>query len=254
MMLIRSLAYNVWFILLTSILAPGGMIAAALGWRPALVYGRFWARLLLGGLRVLCGVRVEVSGAENLPDGPALIASMHQSAFDTLVWFGLVPGVSYVVKRELARIPIFGRVFAMSGMIVVDRDGGAASIRALQKDARQAVADRRQIVIFPEGTRTDPGSPIVLQPGIAAIARQTGLPVIPVATDSGICWGRRSFRKSPGIIHIVILPPLAAGLRREELLIQLRQALEAGAAAIAAVDKSVGQPSTGLPDHARLIQ
>jgi len=253
-MLLRSLAYNAWFIAVTSILAPGGMVAAALGWRPALVYGRFWSRLLLGGLRVLCGVRIEVSGAENLPEGPALIASMHQSAFDTLVWFGLVPAVSYVVKRELARIPIFGRVFAMSGMIVVDREGGAASIRALQKDARRAVADRRQIVIFPEGTRTDPGSPIVLQPGIAAIARQTGLPVIPVATDSGVCWGRRSFRKCPGTIHVAILPPLAAGLRREELLTQLKHALEAGAATLAAVDKSVGRPSAGLPDHARLTQ
>ena len=251
-MLLRSLAYNLWFIVLTSLMAPGGMVAAALGWRPAIAYGQLWARLLLGGLRVLCGVRVQVTGAENLPEGAALIASMHQSAFDTLVWFGLVPAVSYVVKRELARIPIFGRVFAMSGMIVVDRDGGAASIRALQKDSRQAAANRRQIVIFPEGTRTDPGSPIVLQPGIAAIARQTGLPVIPVATDSGLRWGRRSFRKVSGTIHILILPALPAGLRREELLTQLRQSLEAGAATLAAVDKSVGRPSPELPDHPRL--
>ena len=92
------------------------------------------------------------------------------------------------------------------------------------------MADRRQIVIFPEGARWIPVRPIILQPGVAAIARQTGLPVIPVATDSGICWGRRSFRKSPGTIHILILPrsPPACGGRS---LIQLRQALEAGAAA-----------------------
>ena len=110
MMLIRSLAYNVWFILITSILAPGGMLAAAIGWRPALAYGRFWAKLLLGGLRVLCGVRLEVSGAENLPDGPALIAS---DAPIRLRHAGLVRTGSWsadVVKQELARIPIFGRV------------------------------------------------------------------------------------------------------------------------------------------------
>lgn len=232
MMWLRSLAYNIWFTILTALMAPAGMLAAAIGWRPAIAYGRLWARLLLGGLRVLCGVRVQVSGLENLPPGPALIASMHQSAFDTLVWFNIVPAVSYVVKRELARIPVFGRVFAMSGMIVVDRDGGAAAIRALQTDARRAVADRRQIVIFPEGTRSEPGSPIVLQPGIAAIARQTGLPVIPVATDSGRRWGRRAFRKSAGVIHVRILPPLAPGLRREELMARLREALEQGAAAL----------------------
>ncbi len=234
---LRSLAYNIWFIIVTVLMAPGSLVAAGLGWRPAVAYGRLWARLLLAGLRVLCGVRVKVTGTENLPPGPALIASMHQSAFDTLVWFGIVPRPSYVVKRELSRIPVFGRLFAMSGMLVVDRDGGAAAIRALQKDARKAVADARQIVIFPEGTRAEPGAAIVLQPGIAALARQTGLPVIPVATDSGRCWSRRAFRKTAGTIHIAILPPLAAGLRREVLMEQLRTALEDGAAALAAVTR-----------------
>ena len=96
-------------------------------------------------------------------------------------------------------------------MIAVDRSGGARAMRGLMRDAARAVAERRQIVIFPEGTRAEPGAVLPLQPGIAALAASTGLPVIPVVTDSGRCWGRRAFRKYPGVIHIVLLPPIPCG-------------------------------------------
>jgi 1-acyl-sn-glycerol-3-phosphate acyltransferase len=93
------------------------------------------------------------------------------------------------------------------------------------RDAEDAARAGRQIVIFPEGTRAEPGAVLPLQPGVAALAAQTGLPVIPVVTDSGLHWGRRSFRKQPGTIRIVIRPPLPAGLRRDELMRRLREEL-----------------------------
>jgi 1-acyl-sn-glycerol-3-phosphate acyltransferase len=182
---------------------------------------RLWARILCGAVRIICGIRFEVSGRAYLPSGAALIASRHQSAFDTVVWLTLVPHCCYVLKRELLGIPLFGPLTQVTGMIAVDRSAGASAIRALLKEADRAVREGRQIVIFPEGTRSEPRQMLPLQPGIAALAARTGLPVIPVATDSGRFWGRRAFRKRPGTIRIIIRPPLPAGLPRDELMRRL---------------------------------
>ena len=207
---VRSLVFNLWFFGLTAVLSILGM--ALLVAAPGRVEGlaRFWARSVLGGLRTICGIRVEVRGREHLPaEGPALLASRHQSAFDTLVWLAILPRCSYVLKRELLRIPLFGRLIRPAGQIPVDRAGGAVALRGLAREAEAAAAAGRQIVIFPEGTRADPGVVLPLQPGIAAIAARTGLAVIPVVTDSGRVWGRRAFLKRPGVIHIRLLAPLA---------------------------------------------
>jgi 1-acyl-sn-glycerol-3-phosphate acyltransferase len=200
-----------------------------------------WARLVVGGARVICGIRLEVSGREWLPTGgAALIASLHQSAFDTVVWLTLLPRCCYVLKRELARIPMFGLLIRKCGMIAVDRAAGAMSMRHLLREADRAVREERQIVIFPEGTRGAPGQPLPLQPGIAAIASRTRLPVIPVITDSGLLWGRRAFHKYPGVIHIEIRPPLQAGTPRETLMRQLDSVFRSGITpAPASVDKFV---------------
>lgn len=238
MILLRSVLFNVWFYGITLVLAMAGTLlrpfsraAPAPDW--AMAVARTWARLVLGGLKPLCRADWVVSGQENLPSqGPALIASMHQSAFDTMVWLLLVPRPCYVLKRELMRLPVFGLMCRLTGMIAVDRGAGAAAIRSLLRGADRAVREERQIVIFPEGTRMPPGRLGTLHPGIAALAVRTGLPVIPVATDSGRCWGRRAFRKRPGVIHVAIGAPIPAGLSREELMIRLQAAFVAGDAAL----------------------
>ncbi len=150
-----------------------------------------------------------------------------------MVWLLLVPRACYVVKRELLHVPIFGPACKRTGMIMVDRDAGGAAIRTLLREADRALAEQRQIVIFPEGTRVTPGAHLPLQPGVAAMASRTGLPLIPVATDSGYCWGRRAFRKRPGVIHIAIGTPLPAGMKREELMQRLEHALAEGQVGIA---------------------
>lgn len=170
-----------------------------------------------------------------------LIASAHQSAFDTFVWLVLVPRCCYVLKQELLRIPLFGPLVQSTGMISVDRTGGASAMRGLLREAERAVREERQIVIFPEGTRAEPGTLLPLQPGVAALAARTGLPVVPVVTDSGLCWGRRAFRKRPGTIHIRLLEPIPAGIRREELMQRLDSALRSRVLpSIEPVDNSVG--------------
>ena len=152
----------------------------------------------------------------------------HQSAFDTFVWLTLLPRCCYVFKDELLRIPLFGSLVKRSGMIGVDRRAGGTAIRSLLRQADQAVRNQRQIVIFPEGTRSEPGNPGALQSGVAALASHLGLPVIPVSTNSGQCWGRRAFHKMPGTIRIFIGPPIDPKSSRKRLM----QALLDGLAAI----------------------
>lgn len=246
MILLRSLAFNLWLYGATLVLSLRYGLAGpdAASSRRA---GQAWARAVLGGLRVICRIDFVVTGAEHLPrGGAALIAPMHQSAFDTAVWVQLVPEFVYVLKKELTWIPLFGRMLGLAGMIAVDRRAGAAAIRGLMRGADAAVAAGRQIVIFPEGTRVAPGVRVKLQPGVAALAARTGLPVIPVVTDSGHFWGRRAFLKRPGTIRVAVLPPLPAGLGREDLMRRLDETFAAGYAALrgnSLVDNSVGTPA-----------
>lgn len=231
MTLLRSALFNAWFFLVTFlVLTTVGWVVVLLAPARAHRLARIWAGTVLAGLP-LCGIRVQVDGLEYLPDeGPALLASQHQSAFDTLIWLHLAPRCSYVMKQELARIPVFGALNRASGMILVDRAGGAAALRKMLAEVSAALARGRQVVIFPEGTRVAPGQEVELQPGVVAIATRSIVPVIPVATDSGLCWGKRAFRKRAGIIHVRLLPPLPTGLSRETMLRRLRESWHEGAA------------------------
>jgi 1-acyl-sn-glycerol-3-phosphate acyltransferase len=242
MSLLRSTLFNVFFFTTTSVLTLFGTVVRFTVPHRTLDVARLWARVVVGGLRVICGIRLQVFGQERLRGGGAmLIASTHQSAFDTIVWLVLVPRCCYVLKQELLRIPLFGPLAQSTGMIAVDRSAGASAMRGLLRQAEQAVRKQRQIVIFPEGTRAEPGALLPLQPGVAALAARTGLPVIPVVTDSGFCWGRRAFRKRPGTIHIRLLEPIPAGSRREELMQRLDSALRSGVLpSNEPVDNSVG--------------
>jgi 1-acyl-sn-glycerol-3-phosphate acyltransferase len=226
MTLLRSTLFNLYFFLLSFVLTvtlatPVRLLAP----HRVLDVAMLWARLAVAGLRVICGIHLSVHGLERLGPGPALIVSTHQSAFDTFVWLTLVPRCCYVLKQELLRIPLFGPLMPLAGMIAVDRRGGASAMRHLLREGERAVREERQIVIFPEGTRAAPGQQLPLQPGAAALAARTRLPVIPVVTDSGRCWGRRAFQKQPGTINIWLLDPLSPEAGREQIKRCLEQVL-----------------------------
>jgi 1-acyl-sn-glycerol-3-phosphate acyltransferase len=218
MTLLRSALFNIVFFSLTFVLTLAAAVATWVAPNRVLPVAALWSRAVVRSLRIICGIHLEVTGLDRLPDGPALLASHHESALDTIVWLSLLPRPCYVLKQELLRIPFWGRLIRSTRMIAVDRDGGATTMRRLLRAADGAVAAGQQIVIFPEGTRAPAGTLLPLQPGIAALAARTGLPVYPVATNSGTCWGRRAFNKPPGTIRIIVRPPLAAGLRREALM------------------------------------
>jgi 1-acyl-sn-glycerol-3-phosphate acyltransferase len=239
MTLLRSALFNAFFFSVTFLitLVPATVVRLV---APAHVLGvaRLWARIMLWAARTICGIRLQVIGSEQLEgDRPMLIASNHQSAFDTMVWLTLLPRCCYVLKQELLRIPLFGPLLPLSGMIAVDRTGGSAALRHLLRAGERALSERRQIVIFPEGTRGAPGSGLPLQPGVAALASRIHLPVVPAVTDSGLCWGRRAFNKRAGTIHIRIMEPVPSGTPRAELMRHLGLALRQQACT---VENSVG--------------
>lgn len=221
---IRAAAFAAYFYTVTAILALTGVPVRLFAPRAALPLAQLWVRIVLAGLRPICGISIEVTGAQHLPaTGSVLIASQHQSEFDTLIWMVLLARPSYVMKQELLRIPLFGPLLIPAGMIPVDRGAGAAAMRDLLKATGRAVQDGRQIVIFPEGTRVPAGERLVLQPGITALSARLRLPVLPVATDSGRRWPRHLLGKSAGPIHIAIGAPIPAGTPRAEMLTKIEQ-------------------------------
>jgi 1-acyl-sn-glycerol-3-phosphate acyltransferase len=222
MIMLRSAVFNLFFFLVTFVLTLLGTVLSWFAPESALPVAALWARIMVAAVRIICGIRLQVTGLEHISPGAALIASRHQSAFDTFVWMTLLPRCCYVLKQELLRIPLFGRLLIGARMIAVDRHGGGTAMRMLLREGDRAVREARQIVIFPEGTRSGPGRVLDLQPGVAALAARTKLPVIPVATDSGRYWGRRAFRKEPGVIRIVISAPISAETGRQEMMRRLR--------------------------------
>jgi 1-acyl-sn-glycerol-3-phosphate acyltransferase len=245
MILLRSLLFNACFFAATIGFGLAALPLLAMRRERVRDMIRLWARTVVWLLRVICGARVEVSGLEHIPPGAAVLAAKHQSAFDTIVWLSLLPDAAYVLKKELLAIPLYGWHARKAGMIPVDRAGGGPALKAMLRAAQAALAAGRQVVIFPEGTRTAPGQRVPYQPGVVAIAGATDAPVIPVATDSGRIWGRRAFHKRPGVIRISVLPPLPAGLGRGPLLAALEAAIETESERLlglaAPVDKSVGR-------------
>lgn len=190
---------------------------------------RWWAhgwcrchRLLA---RWILGIRSKVEGAP--PESAALVAVKHQSMFETMEMVLLLDTPAVVLKRELADIPLWGWVVRRYGVIPVDRSGGAAALRRMMRAAEAAVAEGRPILIFPEGTRAPVGTAPPLQPGFAGLYRALGLPILPVAVNSGRLWPPNRFVKRPGIVTFRFAEPVAPGLKRGEMEMTVRAAINA---------------------------
>ena len=231
---LRSASFNVgWYAGSAAIAVLGAPILLLPRWA-VVAWSRLWIRFVLGWLSLTCGLTHRVTGLENLPAGPAIIASKHQSSWETMSYTLLFDDAAIVLKRELLFIPIVGWAMARAGNIAVERGEGARALRGLLRQARAKVAEGRSILIFPEGTRVAVGDERPYQVGTAALYRQLGVPVVPVALNSGLFWGRRKFIKWPGVIDVEILPPIAPGLGREEFMAKLRQSIEGATAKLVA--------------------
>ena len=226
MTLLRSLLFNVTFYAWTLLLGVVALPMVAAPRRSVMGFGRWWSGSVLWLARVIAGIDYEFRGSHNLRRGAVIIAMKHQSAWDTLAAPVLIDDPAIVVKRELLWIPFYGWYARRAGMIAIDRGAGATALKSMVLRARGVVAQGRPIVIFPEGTRTAVGARRDYQPGVAALYAQLGLPVVPVAVTSGLCWPRRSFLKRPGRILVEALPAVPPGLDRRQFLSDLQSRIE----------------------------
>ena len=189
-------------------------------------------------LRVIAGTKLDVRGLEHLPIGAALIASKHQSAWDT---FGLIPLLhdpALVMKAELGRIPLYGWFARKFGMILIPREKRAAALKQLLRDAKQRAADGRHILIFPEGSRQAPGAPPDYKSGVAALYEALDVPCVPIALNTGVFWPRRSFIRRPGRMIVEFLPPIPAELPRQAFMQTLQDRIETATARLVAEAES----------------
>jgi 1-acyl-sn-glycerol-3-phosphate acyltransferase len=219
----RSFLFDVFIVLLTTVMGVI-LLPALLDRRAARTATRIWAKIVLAGLALICGIRHRIYGAENIPPGRAIVASNHQSMWETIVLLAILPRPAIVFKRELERIPIYGWWARRTG-VPVDRNAGAKALRMLRRAAERHMARGDQIVVFPEGTRGPPGSLGPLQPGIAGMYLVADAPTTPVVHNSGEFWRHPSGLKEPGTISIRFLPAIPPHLPRRAFMPALDAAL-----------------------------
>lgn len=175
---------------------------------------RWWTHLALGAMAIIAGVTYRIEGRENIPAGGALIVSNHQSLWETIVLNILLSHPVVILKKELLRIPVYGWWALRAGNIAIDRKGGAKELRRIRETAAARIESGAQIVVFPEGTRVDPGETAPYQPGVAGIYLAAGAPCVPIAHDSGRFWRKLGGALNPGVITLRILEPIPPGLDR----------------------------------------
>ncbi|CAA7614135.1 1-acyl-sn-glycerol-3-phosphate acyltransferase [Candidatus Terasakiella magnetica] len=221
----------IWTFALSVLYLPLLILPKRILMRPAV---QLWLAGVQSMLRSLCGLDYEVRGAENLPDGAAVIASKHQSAFETFIFHLIFNDPAFILKRELLWIPFFGWYLGKSGVIAIDRSAGTKALKAMLKGAEQAVAEGRPVVIFPEGTRAAPGAKLPYHSGVAMLYGGLKIPVIPIALNSGLFWRRRGFLKKAGTITIQVLPAIAPGMDRKAFMAELETRIETATDALVA--------------------
>lgn len=222
---IRSLLYAILFYPMTFLWCVGGMFAALFGRRPTIAIVLSWVDINHALVRHILNIDFRIEGA--IPTGPHLIAVKHQSMLETLEMVRLSHHLPVIViKRELADLPLFGRMTRRYGVIPVERSAGAKALRALVEEGKQAVATGRPVIIYPEGTRVRVGETPELRSGFAALYRALGLPVVPVAVDSGRLWGRGFVHRS-GTVTFRVGETLPPGLKRDEIEVKVHAAINA---------------------------
>ena len=187
-------------------------------------------RIWTGGIavlaRIIAGISSRIEGREHVPPGACIIAAQHQSSFETYHLFTALSHPVFILKRELTWIPIIGWYMTRAGFVSIDRSAGAGAMRKMLREAQTALAVGHQVVVFPEGTRVLAGEGRAYRPGIAAMYAQCNVPVIPMALNTGLFWGKTRILKVPGEIVFRFLPALPVGLEKDAMLTTLRERLE----------------------------
>jgi 1-acyl-sn-glycerol-3-phosphate acyltransferase len=228
--ILRSVIFNVLFYLTLVGYLLAAMPALLLPHRYMFAIARAWARTNLWLLRVICGIKADFRGLEKIPRGGYIMASKHQSMWETFALLPYVEEPTFILKRELMWIPLFGWCLWKAQMIPVDRGARGPALAAMTERAKIEVRRGRQIIIFPEGTRRPPGAEPQYKFGVAHLYAETGVPCVPVALNSGLFWPRRSFRRFPGTVVVQVCEPMAPGLDKSDFIARLQETIETASA------------------------
>ena len=223
---LRSLVYNVLFYCLLIVLLIAAIPTFVMRRSAIITVARFWSRRSTWLLRVVCNVKVEFRGVEKIPKGPLVVASKHQSMWETFALLQVLDQPLYILKRELTRIPFFGWYLIKAGMISVDRSAGGRALLKMVRQASEEVRNGRQLIIFPEGTRRPVGALPDYKPGVAQLYASCRTNCLPVALNSGLFWPRRTFMRYPGTLVVEFLDILPPGLPRDEFLTRISTVIE----------------------------
>ena len=234
MLVLRSAIFQVAFYLVTTLYTLSTLPFYLMPPRAMVGVAQAWGRTVIWLLRLICGIRLELRGRENIPPGALLVASKHQSAWETVALMSFFDYPTFVLKRELIWIPIFGWCLLKAGMIPLDRASGKGALAGVIARVRAALAERRQVIVFPEGTRRPVGAEPDYKLGLVQIYQASDAPCLPVALNSGMFWPRRSFLRHPGTLIVEFLPPIPAGLPRSTFFRRLQAELEAATARLVA--------------------
>ncbi|CTQ57069.1 1-acyl-sn-glycerol-3-phosphate acyltransferase [Roseibium album] len=226
MLLLRSTLFQVLFYSVTFVLmvlfAPVMLLPRKWGWWIVPT----WSKVLQLLMRLTVGLKVEVRGRENLPEGGCIAAMKHQSAWETVSLIPLFSSPTFILKRELRWIPIFGWYTAKFKQIPINRGKRTLALAAMMEAAKEAIAERRQILIFPEGTRRPAGVEPKYKYGIAHLYKDLQCPVVPIAHNAGVYWPRASWKVYPGTVIVEILPPIEAGLPADQFHQKMVEVIE----------------------------
>jgi 1-acyl-sn-glycerol-3-phosphate acyltransferase len=234
LLILRSVVFNVLFYLNLLVQLIGALPTLLLPRMAIVKVATFWGRTNNWLLRVICGVTIEYRGLEKIPEGPLLVASKHESLWETFALLGLFSDPAFILKRELQWIPFFGWYAWKAAMIPVDRGRGGQALAEMTERARAELVRGRQIVIFPEGTRRPPGAEPKYKYGIAHLYAETGRSCLPIALNSGLFWPRRSFLRYPGTIVVEVLDAIPPGLDKPAFAARLQQDIETATARLVA--------------------
>jgi len=236
--LVRSLIFNALFYLNTLFWLLVALPTFFMPYRAVLEVAKTWGRVNLILLRV-AGVKFELRGSEKIPAGPLIVASKHQSTWETTALMPLFDNPLFILKRELEWIPLFGWLLIKGRMVPVDRSGGSQALAKMTERARAEIAEGRQLIIFPEGTRRPAGAEPRYKYGVAHLYAAAGVPCLPIALNSGVFWPRRSLKLRPGAVVVKILDPIMPGLDKDVFFERLQNVIEtATALLIAEADKT----------------
>lgn len=223
---LSSAIYNVLFYANTIVLMIVSLPVLFMRRQATLKLARLWSRLSVWMLRVICGTELEFRGLQNIPAKPVVIAAKHQSFLETLALTIPIEDFSYVLKRELMRIPLFGWLLRSAEQVGIDRKSGRAALLQILDVARRLLSEGRCMFIFPEGTRRPVGAPPDYKGGVGFIYDKANAPVLPVALNTGLFWPRRSFLRMPGPCVIEFLPVIEPGLDRATFMRVLEEQIE----------------------------